>query len=61
MCILGPQAHKLAPDEAIAIDGRLDDAAWSAVPWTEAFQDIEGSLKGKPRFETKVNDHGLVV
>jgi hypothetical protein len=26
----------------LAIDGRLDEAAWRAAPWSEAFVDIEG-------------------
>ena len=35
------------------IDGRLDDAAWQAVPWTEDFRDIEGDRRPKPRFRTR--------
>jgi hypothetical protein len=36
------------------IDGKLDDAAWrSAIP-TDAFVDVEGDLKPRPRFETRV-------
>jgi WD40 repeat protein len=38
----------------IAIDGRLDEAAWQAVPWTEDFVDIEGDLRLPPRFRTRV-------
>lgn len=37
----------------IAIDGRLDDAAWSGAEWTDAFVDIEGDHKPVPRFETR--------
>ncbi|MCC6589452.1 MAG: carbohydrate-binding family 9-like protein [Bryobacterales bacterium] len=36
-----------------AIDGRLDDAAWKAAPWTDDFQDIEGPVRVKPRFRTR--------
>jgi hypothetical protein len=36
-----------------AIDGRLDDPAWQAAPWTEDFLDIEGPSKPKPRFRTR--------
>ena len=36
------------------IDGKLDDAAWKAAPWTEAFVDIEGDRKPKPRYRTRV-------
>ncbi len=35
------------------IDGRLDEAAWQAVPWTEDFRDIEGDRRPKPRFRTR--------
>ena len=36
------------------IDGRLDDAAWQAVPWTDRFVDIEGKRQPRPRFSTQV-------
>jgi hypothetical protein len=35
------------------IDGRLDDEAWKAAPWTTDFVDIEGSSKPLPRFRTR--------
>lgn len=35
------------------IDGRLDDAAWQSVPWTENFVDIEGVRRPKPRLRTR--------
>ncbi|HEV8070732.1 MAG TPA: sugar-binding protein [Planctomycetaceae bacterium] len=35
------------------IDGRLDDAAWQAGPWTEDFRDIEGDRRLQPRFRTR--------
>lgn len=38
---------------SIKIDGRLDDAAWKAAPWTDYFVDIEGDKKLKPRFRTR--------
>jgi hypothetical protein len=38
----------------LKIDGKLDDAAWQAVPWTEDFVDIEGDRKPRPRFRTRV-------
>ena len=37
----------------ITIDGRIDEAAWAAVPWTEDFTDIEGDKKPAPRFRTR--------
>ena len=37
----------------IRIDGRLDDAAWQAAPWTSDFIDIQGSAMPKPRFRTR--------
>lgn len=36
------------------IDGRIDDAAWQAVPWTDRFVDIEGDRQARPRFGTQV-------
>lgn len=36
------------------IDGRLDDAAWDDVAWTEPFMDIEGARQPAPRFGTRV-------
>jgi Carbohydrate family 9 binding domain-like len=38
----------------IKVDGRLDEAAWQQVPWTDAFVDIEGDVKPRPRFRTRV-------
>jgi hypothetical protein len=38
----------------ITLDGKLDDAAWQAVPWTEDFVDIEGDRRPRPRFRTRV-------
>src|SRR5262249_37071472 len=38
----------------IAIDGRLDDAAWASAPWTDNFSDIQGDARPKPRFRTRV-------
>ena len=36
--------NRLQPSEHINIDGRLDDAAWSAVNWTEPMEDIAQSF-----------------
>src|SRR5204862_106677 len=38
----------------VTIDGALTDAAWDAAPWTDAFVDIEGDKRPKPRFRTRV-------
>lgn len=38
---------------AITIDGKLDDPAWKAAPWTADFVDIEGDAKPRPRFRTR--------
>ncbi len=40
-------------DEALLVDGKLDEAAWQAVPWTENFMDIEGESKPLPRLRTR--------
>jgi len=37
----------------IQIDGRLDDEAWKAAGWTDAFVDIEGDIRPRPRFQTR--------
>ncbi len=37
----------------IAVDGKLDDPAWAAVPWTDDFVDIEGDARPRPRFRTR--------
>ena len=39
--------------EPITLDGKLDEKAWLAVPWTESFVDIEGDLKPLPRLQTR--------
>jgi hypothetical protein len=50
---------------SISVDGRLNDAAWSFAPWTDAFVDIEGSTKPMPRFRTRAkmiwNDEYLMI
>jgi predicted metalloprotease with PDZ domain len=49
----------------IQVDGRLDDEAWKAAPWTDSFVDIEGSGRPRPRFATTAkmvwNDEYLYV
>ena len=37
----------------LAVDGRLDDAAWAGAAWTEPFLDIEGEKRPQPRFKTR--------
>lgn len=47
------------------LDGRLDKPFWENCPYTEEFQDIEGSLKPAPRFRTRAkilwDDENLYV
>jgi hypothetical protein len=38
---------------ALKIDGRLDEPAWAAAGWTDAFVDIEGDRRPRPRFRTR--------
>jgi hypothetical protein len=38
---------------AIVIDGKLDEAAWAAAPWTRNFVDIQGEGMPRPRFRTR--------
>jgi poly(3-hydroxybutyrate) depolymerase len=40
-------------NEPIAIDGKLEEAAWAKAPWTDDFVDIEGDKKPKPRQRTR--------
>jgi hypothetical protein len=37
----------------LEIDGRLDDAAWRAAGWSEAFVDIEGYERPAPEWRTR--------
>jgi hypothetical protein len=37
----------------VTIDGKLDDAAWRAAPWTDLFVDIQGGDDRRPRFGTR--------
>jgi len=37
-----------------AVDGRLDERAWTAAEWTDPFVDIEGESRPAPRYETRV-------
>jgi hypothetical protein len=37
----------------VVIDGRLDDEAWKIAAWTDAFVDIEGDIRPRPRFSTR--------
>jgi len=37
----------------VAIDGRLDDAAWRQASWTQEFLDIQGPHLPKPKFATR--------
>ena len=38
----------------IIMDGKLDDLAWESTKWTDYFVDIEGNLKPKPFYKTRV-------
>lgn len=51
---INPRGY-ICPHAAAApeIDGKLDDAAWAAAPWTEDFVDIEGDAKPKPKWRTR--------
>jgi hypothetical protein len=49
----------------ITIDGKLDDPAWAAAPWSDDFVDIEGDRRPAPRFRTRMkmlwDDHALYI
>ncbi len=40
-------------EKPLRIDGKLDEPAWQAAPWTDAFVDIEGDRKPHPRYPTQ--------
>ena len=51
-------AHVLQPFSTIIIDGNLEDAAWSEVPWTEDFVDIthvdsSDNIPPPPRYDNR--------
>jgi hypothetical protein len=52
----GMPAYYRAPraTSPIVIDGKIDESAWSAAPWSSPFVDIEGDAKPKPRFNTQM-------
>lgn len=37
----------------LTIDGRLDEAGWAAAAWSDAFVDIEGDSRPRPRLRTR--------
>lgn len=39
---------------APVIDGNINDQVWKNAQWTDSFEDIEGDLKPKPYYDTKV-------
>jgi hypothetical protein len=41
-------------DEAITINGKLEEKAWQQAEWTDLFTDIEGDAKPKPAQDTKL-------
>jgi hypothetical protein len=65
---VGPFLLRRAPEDAyvpprgyvcyrapgpITVDGKLEEA-WDAAPWTDDFVDIEGDVRPRPRFRTRV-------
>lgn len=51
-----PALHYVCPhtDSPIAIDGDIHKKTWESVPWTSDFVDIEGDLRPKPTYRTRV-------
>lgn len=47
-------AYKLAHAQRLRIDGRLDDAAWREVAWTDSFVDIATNVPPRLRTRAKV-------
>ena len=48
--VLHYTAYRASP--GISLDGRLNEAAWEATPWTESFSDIRGQGHRTPTWET---------
>jgi hypothetical protein len=46
---------RVNPDAPPALDGNVHSNAWSHAVWTDLFQDIQGHLQPKPRFDTRVS------
>ena len=44
----------LSISEELSINGQADETAWKNTLWTDLFVDIEGDLKPKPEFKTRV-------
>jgi hypothetical protein len=38
----------------LTVDGKLDEPAWQAAAWSDAFVDIEGDVRPRPRFTTRM-------
>jgi hypothetical protein len=38
----------------LTIDGKLDEPAWRAAAWSDEFVDIEGDVRPRPRFVTRM-------
>lgn len=51
--------------ENINIDGLAKESSWNNIPWSDEFVDIEGVIKPKPIYETKIkmlwNDSHLYI
>jgi hypothetical protein len=49
----------------LTIDGKLDEPAWAAAAWSDAFVDIEGDRRPRPRLRTRAkmlwDDAGFYV
>lgn len=49
----------------LVLDGKLNDDAWQAAPWSEDFADIEGERRPAPPLRTRVkmlwDDRGLYI
>ncbi len=40
--------------ETLLIDGKMDESAWQKAPWSSSFVDIEGDLKPRPTWDTRI-------
>jgi hypothetical protein len=50
-----PKSYEcIKTEQALIIDGKMDDEAWKRAVWTDLFMDIEGDPKPKPYLKTRM-------
>lgn len=47
--------QKLSPEASISIDGDINDKAWQSAEWITQLVDIEGDIKPKPLYDSRIS------